>query len=484
MKRLVALSLSAVALAACSPDVSPVGPTAALRTAADAPWSVGIGNTVIVTHGYASGKGSFRDAILRANADANIQRIEIKPANLTVRLDESVAYTGAQALTIIGKRSTIDASALAGSALIANGGADLTIEDLTIQDAGGEGLEVQIPTTATGTITVVLRHVTALRNAGHGVLINDQEQTDTTDGVQPNGSGSAAALVVQVENVRFAENGYSVSDRDGLRINEGGAGDLTFTAINARSEDNAADGIELDERGNGSIFVDVRDTQILRNGKFDPEDLDDGFDIDEYDAGSIVGSMVRTSANDNYEEGLDFNENNAGDLRVDLSNVEASRNREEGIDYEEDDDFAGGGDLVTTMVDIIADGNGADGGDAGLKIREKGDGNLEADVTRVRTSANVIGGISIREDATGSLRSTITAATAQGNTGNGIDFDENSAGNLTAMVLESASTNNGRVGVRADEASDGVGSLTLTAVTISGNVNGNTSGNVSPVITL
>ena len=177
-----------------------------------------------------------------------------------MRLDESVAYTGAQALTIIGKRSTIDASALAGSALIANGGADLTIEDLTIQDAGGEGLEVQIPTTATGTITVVLRHVTALRNAGHGVLINDQEQTETTDGVQPNGNGSAAALVVQVENVRFAENGYSVSDRDGLRINEGGAGDLTFTAINARSEDNAADGIELDERGTGSIFVDVRDT--------------------------------------------------------------------------------------------------------------------------------------------------------------------------------------------------------------------------------
>ena len=52
------------------------------------------------------------------------------------------------------------------------------------------------------------------------------------------------------------------------------------------------------------------------------------------------------------------------------------------------------------------------------------------------------------------------------------------------MVLESASTNNGGVGVRADEASDGVGSLTLTAVTILGNVNGNTSGNVSPVITL
>lgn len=484
MKRLIALSLSAVALAACSPDAAPFGPNAGLRSTADSPLSVGSGSTVIVTHGYASGKGSFSDAVARANADAKITRIEIKPANLTVRLAASVTYTGAQPLTISGKRSTIDASAVAGSALIANGGADLTLEDLTIRDASGEGLEMQVPTTAAGTITVVLRDFTAIGNDGHGVLINDQEQTETTDGVQPNGNGSAAALVVRVENVRFAENGYSVSDRDGLRVNEGGEGDLTFTAVNARSEDNAADGIELDERGNGSVLIDVRDTQILRNGKFDPEDLDDGFDIDEYDAGSISGTMIRTKANDNYEEGLDFNENNAGDLRVDLSEVEASRNREEGIDYEEDDDFAGGGDLVTTMVDIIANGNGADGGDAGLKIREKGVGDLEANVTRVQTSENVIGGISVREDAAGALRSTIVSANSFGNTGNGIDFDENSTGDLTATVNASSSTNNGGVGVRGDEASDGVGSLTLTGVTISGNVGGNTSGNVSPVITL
>jgi hypothetical protein len=48
-------------------------------------------------------------------------------------------------------------------------------------------------------------------------------------------------------------------------------------------------------------------------------------------------------------EGLDFNENDAGDLRVNLSEVVANFNHEEGIDYEEDDDFAGGGDLVTIM---------------------------------------------------------------------------------------------------------------------------------------
>ncbi len=75
--------------------------------------------------------------------------------------------------------------------------------------------------------------------------------------------------------------------------------------------------------------------------------------------------MILTPANDNYEEGFDFNENNAGDMRIDFSLSEASRNREEGIDLEEDDDFAGGGELVTTMIGVKANGNRA--GDAGVK---------------------------------------------------------------------------------------------------------------------
>ena len=106
-------------------------------------------------------------------------------------------------------------------------------------------------------------------------------------------------------------------------------------------------------------------SQVTGNGRFDPTDLDDGFDIDESDDGSIVGIVFLSSANNNYEEGFDFNENHAGDLRVDMRQVEASGNGEEGIDYEEDDDFAGGGDLVTTMVHVTANRNGAIGGDAG-----------------------------------------------------------------------------------------------------------------------
>ena len=373
MKRIAGMSLSALLLAACSSDATTsVMPEAALGRDGDPTTSVGAGAIAIVTHPYDEGKGSFRDAIAQANADPRIVRIEFKPESRTIMLESSITYTGAQAITIVGKNATLDAGNAGGPALIANGGGNLTIEALTVRNAPSEGIDIEVPASATGVMKVTLDRVNAIDNAGHGILINDQVDPSTADGVQPVSSGSAASLEVTIVDSRFAGNGYSVSDRDGLRVNEGGLGSLTFTAKGVRSEDNAADGIELDERGEGDVVIDVEDTRIERNGKFDPEDLDDGFDIDEYNDGSIRGSLRRVVASNNYEEGLDFNENNAGDLRVDLTTVEASGNREEGIDYEEDDDFAGGGDLVTTMTGITANGNGVDGGDGGVKIREKG----------------------------------------------------------------------------------------------------------------
>ena len=222
-------------------------------------------------------------------------------------------------------------------------------------------------------------------------------------------------------------------------MNEGGEGSLTFVALLTRSEDNAADGIELDERGAGDVRIDVKGVKLARNGKFDPLDFDDGFDIDEYDDGSLLGTVSATSALDNYEEGFDFNENNAGDFKVDMYLVNASGNAEEGIDYEEDDDFAGGGDLVTTMAGVVANRNGGDGG---LKIREKGAGLLTANVAGVEANENVVSGISVREDADGTLTSNITRARTVGNAAHGIDFDENSTGDLIATVSKSVPTGN------------------------------------------
>jgi hypothetical protein len=436
--------------------------------------------TVFVTNSHDSGPGSFRDAIDKANAHPAITRIQLLGRVSTIELQQTVWFTGPQNLTISGNGATLDGTDAGGPAFLATGGGNLAVFNLTVRNAPAEGISVDVPHYATGTIQVLLFNVDVIDNLGHGVLVDDQDDPATAllDG------DSDASVNVSVVSTRFVGNGFSVTDRDGLRVNEGGNGDLIITVLLSLARDNGADGIEVDERASGDVRVDMLGSQVNGNGQFDPADLDDGFDIDENDDGSIVGIVFLSTANDNYEEGFDFNENHAGDLRVDMRQVEAHGNGEEGIDYEEDDDFAGGGDLVTTMVHVRANGNGTTGGgDSGLKIREKGEGNLDATLSRVETSNNLIGGISIREDAIGSLVSSVTRASSLANTGHGIDFDENRtnandlSGDLSATVTRSNSSHNGGAGVRADQQTPGLGSLLLERVTLDANTGGATTGN-------
>lgn len=454
---------------------------AALALWIAAPAAAHAGRPVLVTTSANAGPGSFRAAIEKANVDPGISLVVFTGRARTIALQSTVVFSGAQDLFIEAAGVVLDGAGIGvGPAFLLTGGGDLSVLGLTVRNAPAEGIDIEVPPTATGTLRLTLAGVDITGNKGHGVLVNDQVDPSTTDGVPPNPAGSAASIAVALWNSRLAGNGYSVSDRDGLRVNEGGAGDLWFLGRVVTADGNAADGIELDERGAGDVRLDLWGGRITGNGVFDPSDLDDGFDIDESGDGSIVGTVAFTTASDNFEEGLDFNENDAGDLRVDLAFVEASRNGEEGIDYEEDDDFAGGGDLVTTMVGIRANGNAA--GDGGVKIREKGVGNLQARLNGVEASENGGAGISVREDALGSLVADIARASTSGNGTHGIDFDENrgtttdAASDLTATVTDAESRDNTGAGVRADQQTPGTGTLTLTRVTLADNTGGPTTG--------
>jgi hypothetical protein len=434
--------------------------------------------TILVSSADDAGPGSFRDAVERANADASIGRIQFAGTGWTVALSATIEYTGPQDLVLDGNGVTLDAAGVAaGPAFRATGGGSLRLSALRLHNSPGDGVAVDVPSSSSGTLRVSLHGVQIVGNQGHGFVINDQDDPSTTDGVQPNASGSDASLDVLVVNSLFERNGYSVSDRDGLRVNEGGAGSLSIVVRNTVARDNAADGIEVDERGPGDVTATIVGGIITGNGSFDPADLDDGFDIDEYDEGHVIAIVAATDASRNFEEGFDFNENNAGDLRVDLQLVSAEGNGEEGIDLEEDDDFAGGGDLVVSAAQVVTSANGVnDDGDAGLKIREKGAGNLRATLEGVKARQNRIGGISVREDADGTLTSSVAAAYASGNAGNGLDFDENGAGNLDATVVATTLLGNA-ADLRADEASDGVGSLRVSRVTFT-----TLGGNVAPSV--
>lgn len=469
-----------LALAACAE-----APNTPLTASRDLASSIASSGVALVTSAADAGPGSLRAAVEVANADARVRRIEVAGVAGTVPLASPIEYTGSQPLTLHAPRLILDGAGLpAGAdAFRVTGGAEMSIRGLTVRNAPANGITVQVPASATGTQRVRLVQVAILGNGGHGVEINDQaapEEAGDADAfppISPNSAGSAASLEVTVEHSRFGDNGFAALDRDGLRINEGGDGDLVVFIRHSTATRNGADGIELDERGPGDVRFQVSGSHVSFNGAFDTSaepDLDDGIDVDESGPGSLVGEVSNSTANDNLEEGFDFNENDAGDFRVAMERVEASRNLEEGIDFEEDDDFAGGGDLVATLAGITTNGNA--GGDAGLKIREKGVGSLEVRVAGAEASGNLTSGIQLREDAGGSLLAHVSRATTAGNDGHGIDFDENAAGDLTATVELSRSLSNGGFGVRADNAGAGAGFLRLVRVTLADNAAGDVGG--------
>jgi hypothetical protein len=447
-------------------------------------FSHGSSGVVQVTNANGSGPGSFANAIQAANADPSIQRIVFSARLGSIPLAASAIYTGAQSLTLEGRGATLDGQALAAGAgaLVATGGGDLEIRSLGVRGAPGVGITVAVPATATGTIKVTLHDVTIRDNGSHGVLINDQAEYF----IDPNSTspaGSDASLDVRVLASVFENNGFTALDQDGLRINEGGQGDLKADILLTRVEGNGGDGIELDERGAGDVQASVNASAMDRNGGFDAADFDDGIDIDEAGPGSILGNFVGTSASHNFEQGYDINENDEGDIRLDMLLVKAIGNSEEGIEYEEDDDFAGGGDIVANLIGIVVRENGSEDGDAGLKLREKGPGNLSANLVSVESSRNFITGILLREDADGNASAKLRTIVADGNDGDGLEFDENSTGNLAAEVTLAKLINNTDAGIRADQGSAGTGLLRLVNVALTGNGAGPIIANAGVTVT-
>lgn len=467
-----ALIAGVLVVAACSDNtVAPIAsPTADIRGVSTA-QSDDPGATVSTSAN--SGPGSFRAAVEAANVNPSITSIRFANKLGTIALVQPVTFSGTQALAIDGKDTHIDGDLLSAGedALIVSGGGDLTIRRLVVRNAPGIGIKVLIPATRTGVVSITLQDVAARANGEHGVLINDQPAY-LIDPESTSPAGSDAGLRVRVSKSSFENNGFASIDQDGFRVNEGGLGDIDAVFQHTRVIGNGGDGVELDERGAGSVIFTVEHTQLIRNGGFTEADFDDGIDVDEEGDGGIDGNFNQVEANNNFEQGVDLNENNAGDLRVFMNKVDANDNAEEGIEFEEDDDFAGGGDIIAVLQSVTTLRNGAIDGDAGLKLREKGVGNLSAQVIKPVSSDNAVGGMLFREDAAGTLDVVVENAVAGGNGGDGIKFDENSAGNLAATVLKATASNNAGAGVAAEQALAGTGLLQIQDLTATGNANG------------
>ena len=132
-------------------------------------------DVALVSNSNDSGPGSFRAAIDLANADPDVAHVQFTGSARVIALQQTVNFTGAQALTIRGNGAVLDGSGIAlGAAFLATGGG-VTISRLTVRDAPAEGIAVEVPAGATGTIYVWLAQVEVRDNRGHGVLVNEQE---------------------------------------------------------------------------------------------------------------------------------------------------------------------------------------------------------------------------------------------------------------------------------------------------------------------
>ena len=342
---------------------------------------------VVVTTGANDGPGSLRAAIDRADTDPSVSAIHVAPSVRTVRIDESLVYSGEQDLSISGRAVVRPTSGAEGDfdLLVADGGADLALSGLTFQ-GGANGVVVNVPADATGTVEVDLRRVSILDNNLFGLHLNDKA------------NNSAASVRLTVVGSRVEGNGEGESDRDGIRVDEGGAGGIEASIAASRLDENGAEGIELDEGGEGGVTLRVTGSTFNDNGFIDPADLDDGIDVDEADAGDVRVAIFASEVIGNFDEGIDLNESGDGDLRLNAVGVRVNDSGDEGIALEELD----AGNLKASLVAVQARRNGADG----VLAEEGGAGNLDVSLLASSIVNNDGFGVSVvqEEPGTGRLR--------------------------------------------------------------------------------
>ncbi len=373
--------------------------------------------SVRVTTAADAGAGSFRAAISAANADASIRSIRFDKGIGSITITAPLVYTGSQPLVIDGRGATVDASGV-GDAFTSSGGASLAFHDLTIRNAGQDGIFVPIPASATGEIAVELHGVTLEGHGEYGLHIDDQTH------------GSAASIRLTLIDSRILNTGFApgIDDRDGIRVDEGGDGGIIARIERSTITGNAADGIEFDETGDGDVRVVVRHSTFDANGTQPqlPSDLEDGFDIDEAGAGSIVADFLHVSTSRNLDGGIDLDEEGAGDIVVWLNKVIAIDNLDDNIKASEDADAEGTpdpadglGGILFRLQNVTSTGSS----DNGIQLEEFGNGDVNGEIVRSVSSDNGDDGVNIDQQDAGGGTVRLQASRFEGNADQNVNID-------------------------------------------------------------
>jgi hypothetical protein len=324
----------------------------------------------------------------------------------SIHLDAPLTYTGEGPLLVRGSGATLHGPD-GGNAFESTGGADLRFDDLTVAQAGAHGIYVAVPAGRTGVVRVAIDRVVLKENGFAGLWVDDQVHD------------SPASVSVQVHRSRVLGNNTAgvgegtdlsdLADKDGIRVNEGGPGDLRLDIDRSWFEGNEADALELDETGTGDVHSAVRHTSFVNNGtqRQFPDDLEDGFDIDEAGEGSIHATFVDVFVTGHLDEGIDLDELDAGSVYARMTNVRSIANSDDNIsiteseEVDDDDTLAGEGDIVIDFRRVDASGRDDNGDGDGIKLEEFGEGDVNARIARSRIADNDDDGIQVDESGPG-----------------------------------------------------------------------------------
>ena len=487
-------------------DRSVAGAALALGLAAAAAAPV-VAETIVVTDlAGAVGAAALQAALDRAAASPEDSVIVLGEAGARVELAAGLQYRGASGLTIFGNGLRLASTANLTLLRIEEARA-VHLSGLVLEGAGGwsvvargeladgaatgapPGLRIDLGAAATGMVRVVLEDLRVTGTAGPGIAIldcagpcGDPGETGTGDaqtgeaGAGDGPTGSEAGIALTLRDVEIANVGLGAIDGAGIRIDEGGPGDVSLHAIGLRVTGSGGDGIALTEAQEGGVTIRIAGLVLEANGAYcDPGLLSAHLpDITAagYEAGAATladipgpvaespddacflreiafhpdGSPARHAFDLRRGHGLRVAEAGAGGLSAALVDVEVFGNSGAGLALAE----AGPGDLDAQLADLFAEANGGDA----VAVSEDGDGALALDAARFEALANGGAGLAATETGAGDLMLVLRAAATVGN-----GHDDHGTGGPPpglGILAEQRDEGTGTVHVIDSEIADGI----------------------------
>ena len=218
-------------------------------------------------------------------------------------------------------------------------------------------------------------------------------------------------------------------DADGLRVDERGEG-----SIHARISDSlftgvGADGVELDEGQAGDVVIFATGSAFNANGGYCHPDIFGAFmpaePEGEFEEGAVMesaipGPVTGTPDDTCIERAVDLYDDGS------VEEYEFAIDTDDGFDVDE----AGPGSLIA----LVTDSEILDNLDEGLDYDEEGTGGIALTVVDSIATGNSDDGFKNSEEDAGGVTCTLRGVVSAGNGGKGAVCEEEDAGDVTVLV--------------------------------------------------